>query len=702
MGIEHEARLLNPPGRYDSDVMVWRELPQHAASAGAPNTEAATPRASSSWVPELAIPGVVGSAAAAATTMGRSAVAAPIASGPYRNVTLAASPPEHPQEYSPQLPLQTLQLPRRSLLPPNPQQPLPQQQQQQIELVPVAAAARSAECMSGQSLPGYPADYNGYRGMPCSEPNNAASSRCLPGSESSCGPYPFGLDRHAAGLGADNPLWESSAQMASGVSYVSSAAAAAGAGAGAAADSWMGHDGRFVEDHKVRVNPTALARVPALRPPPPPPPSPFLPEIAVAPTPGFEPPRRPLLPQQQQQQQQQLGMHGGMPGGPPPPPPPPPPGSGQQSRQPWAPLPRYGQLGLLHHHHRAALPPTTLCNIPPRGLRSPDLQAASEDGGTEVDGERGGGGEEEEAAGDGTAGSVDGVHVHHGSRGGSGTIRTGLEKAMGARMIGPAADGRVKKDATRRGETREVKHKVAKDPVLGSGGKGGNVRPTVVSAKPAKALPPYRPWREAATVQATRSTAGMARELDGALPVTCNYIDGWFLLRHQLVACDCVGCVGPNENGKRVCWTLVGFEEHAGSAPPATHKIAVAAAIADAVERKGAPVAAVGTPHSKSPPAPGGEAAKRPRLDITATTGPRAEPLEAETATVDDDYSFTDDKAGRFEVGIVNPDVDVSGWEGLEPVVKRPDSVLCQPAWLQVCSLIAEKAQGSGGPPQLS
>ncbi|GIL90995.1 hypothetical protein Vretimale_17057 [Volvox reticuliferus] len=59
------------------------------------------------------------------------------------------------------------------------------------------------------------------------------------------------------------------------------------------------------------------------------------------------------------------------------------------------------------------------------------------------------------------------------------------------------------------------------------------------------------------------ATVAASGGLDGALPVVCNHITGAFLLLHQLVACHCRDCY-DQKAGKRICWTPIGFEEHAG------------------------------------------------------------------------------------------------------------------------------------------
>ncbi|EFJ48279.1 hypothetical protein VOLCADRAFT_91022 [Volvox carteri f. nagariensis] len=65
--------------------------------------------------------------------------------------------------------------------------------------------------------------------------------------------------------------------------------------------------------------------------------------------------------------------------------------------------------------------------------------------------------------------------------------------------------------------------------------------------------------------EAAREVAAVvARELDGALPVVCKDHTGLFMLRYMLVACDCDDCRTQPGSGKRICWTPIGFEEHAG------------------------------------------------------------------------------------------------------------------------------------------
>ncbi|GIL57614.1 hypothetical protein Vafri_12683 [Volvox africanus] len=59
------------------------------------------------------------------------------------------------------------------------------------------------------------------------------------------------------------------------------------------------------------------------------------------------------------------------------------------------------------------------------------------------------------------------------------------------------------------------------------------------------------------------ATVAASGGLDGALLVVCNHVVGAFLLLHQLVACNCSECSDRKE-GKRMCWTPIGFEEHAG------------------------------------------------------------------------------------------------------------------------------------------
>ncbi|GLI67930.1 hypothetical protein VaNZ11_012257, partial [Volvox africanus] len=59
------------------------------------------------------------------------------------------------------------------------------------------------------------------------------------------------------------------------------------------------------------------------------------------------------------------------------------------------------------------------------------------------------------------------------------------------------------------------------------------------------------------------ATVAASGGLDGALLVVCNHVMGAFLLLHQLVACNCSECCDRTE-GKRMCWTPIGFEEHAG------------------------------------------------------------------------------------------------------------------------------------------
>ncbi|EFJ48286.1 hypothetical protein VOLCADRAFT_91035 [Volvox carteri f. nagariensis] len=137
----------------------------------------------------------------------------------------------------------------------------------------------------------------------------------------------------------------------------------------------------------------------------------------------------------------------------------------------------------------------------------------------------------------------------------------------------------------REGREFEVEAEAADSPMAASDSGGGSpaaaVAAATAAATAAKRVHPQALSAAAAAGAATdRATnqrrpslakkaaaaaaAAAGRELDGAMPVTCNYIDAWFLLRHKLVACDCVGCRTQPGSGKRICWTPIGFEEHAG------------------------------------------------------------------------------------------------------------------------------------------